>query len=131
MGLSSRYYLFADDGLYRMSNRVNSDLVNGELAFPQYAGTKQKVAIVVFQNEGRKPAKIFEVNGRYYSFDAVGNAAEAFHHEVREAMDNVHLLANVHLSWPDTEDKNSTVVDIGHDVRRERAMPNSANADGN
>jgi hypothetical protein len=65
MGLSSRYYLFADDGLYRMSNRVNSDLVNGELVFPQYAGTKQKVAIVVLQNEGRKPAKIFEVNGRY------------------------------------------------------------------
>jgi hypothetical protein len=31
-------------------------------------------------------------------------------------------LANVHLSWPDTEDKNSTGVDIGHDVRRERAM---------
>jgi hypothetical protein len=37
-------------------------------------------------------------------------------------MDNLHLLANVHLSWPDTEDKNSTIVDIGHDVMRERAM---------
>jgi hypothetical protein len=117
MGLSTRHYLFADDGLYRMSNRVNSGLVGGEFLLPQHAGTKQRVAIVVLQNEGRKPAKISEVEGRYYSFDADGNAAEAFHRDVT----NLPLSAGVHLLGLDT-DKDSTVVDIGSEVRRERFM---------
>jgi hypothetical protein len=117
MGLSSRHYLFADDGLYRMSSRVMSGLASGEYALPQYAGTKQRVAIIVLQNEGGKRAKIFEVHGRYYSFDAAGNAAEALRHEVREAP----LLANVRLPGLDT-DESSSVVDIGPEVRRERFM---------
>ena len=63
MSLSSRHYLFADDGLYRLSHRVTSGLVSGE-SLPQYAGTKQRVAIIVLRNEGKKPAKILEVQGR-------------------------------------------------------------------
>jgi hypothetical protein len=37
-------------------------------------------------------------------------------------MNDLHLLANVRHSWPDTENKDCTVVDIGHDARRERAL---------
>jgi hypothetical protein len=117
MGLSSRYYLFADDGLYRMSNRVASGLVSGELVLPQYAGTKQRVAIVVLQNEGKKPAKILEAQGRYYSFDPAGNAAEAFGRGVTDAMGSLPALANLRLS---DIDKSSTVVDIGSELTRER-----------
>jgi hypothetical protein len=112
MGLSSRHYLFADDGLYRMSNRVASGLISGELVLPQYAGTKQRVAIIVLQSDGKKPAKIFEVHGRYYSFDAAGKAAEAFGPGVTDAMGD-------DLS-PSGIDKSSTVVDIGSELWRQR-----------
>jgi hypothetical protein len=112
MGLSSRYYLFADDGLYRMSNRVTLALVRGGLVFPQYASTRQKVAIVILKSEDRKPAKIFEVNGRYYDFDAAGSAAEEFHRGVIDAMANLPLLAGIRLPGLDTG-TSSTVVDIG------------------
>jgi len=114
VGLSCRYYLFADDGMYRMSNRVNSGLVNGEYTLPQYAGTKQKLAIVVLQSVGKKPDKILEVHGRYYSFDAAGNAAEAFGRGVTDAMGN-------DLS-PSGIDKSSTVVDIEPELWRQRFM---------
>jgi hypothetical protein len=115
MGLSSRHYLFADDGLYRLSNRVMSGLA-GEYTLPQYAATNQKVAIVVLQNEGKKPLKILEVHGRYYSFDAPGNAAE----ELREAppLANSPLVDYV----LGADKRSSTVVDIGPEVRRGRFM---------
>jgi hypothetical protein len=84
---------------------------------PQYAGTKQRVAIIVLQNEGKKPAKILEIHGQYYSFDAAGNAAEAFGRGVRDAMGSLPALANLRLS---DIDKSSTVVDIGSELTRER-----------
>jgi hypothetical protein len=62
---------------------------------------------------GRKPLKILEVHGRYYSFDANGNAAEAFQREVRQSMDLLPGLGT---------DNGGTVVDIGPEVRRERFM---------
>jgi hypothetical protein len=77
MGRSWRYYLFADDGLYRVSNRVTTGLVRGELLLPQYAGTTQKAASVIVETENRTPVKILDANGSYYSFDATGSAAEA------------------------------------------------------
>jgi hypothetical protein len=71
------------------------------------------------QNRGRKPAKILEAHGRYYSFDADGKAAKAFHHAAREAGANLSLLAKIRLPGIG---KNSTVFDIGPVVRRERFM---------
>jgi hypothetical protein len=113
MGLSTRHYLFADDGLYRLSHRVMSGLDRGEYALPQYAGTRQRVASVTLQNENRTPVKILEASGSYYSFDANGNVdREALQHKVRQM---INLLPGA-LG----RDRTSTVVDIGHDVRRER-----------
>jgi hypothetical protein len=117
MGLSTRHYLFADDGLYRMSHRVTSGLLSGELLLPQYAGTGQKVAVIVLQSERKKPAKILESHGRYYRFDAAGNAAEAFGPGVRDAMGDLPHLVGIR---PSSTDKSGTVVDIGPDLRRER-----------
>jgi hypothetical protein len=54
--------------------------------------------------------------GRYYDFDAAGNAAEAL-----QTPANLPLLANEPFPGLDT-DKSSTVVDIGSGVRRERFM---------
>lgn len=44
MGLSIRFYLFAEECLQSISQRVMMGLIRGTDATPQYAGTEQKVA---------------------------------------------------------------------------------------
>ena len=39
---------------------------------PQYAGTKQKVADVILENEGKKPIRIERVQGSFLTFDEKG-----------------------------------------------------------
>jgi hypothetical protein len=51
MGLGVRFYLFAEGGLQRISQRLMDGLAHGKDAMPQFAGTKQKVA-----NGGARPA---------------------------------------------------------------------------
>jgi hypothetical protein len=41
--ISIRYYLWADDGPWRLPSRLHQDLIKWKVALPQYAGTKQKV----------------------------------------------------------------------------------------
>jgi len=72
MGLSIRFYLFADDGLQSISQRVMMGLVRGKDSMPQYAGTKQKVADVILESEGRKPIRIERAQGSYLTFDSKG-----------------------------------------------------------
>lgn len=72
MGLSIRFYLFAEDGLQSISQRVMMGLIRGKDAMPQYAGTRQKVADVILENEGRKPVRIERVQGSYLTFDDKG-----------------------------------------------------------
>ena len=38
-----RYYLWANDGPWRLPVRLHQDLIDRKVAFPQYAGTKQKI----------------------------------------------------------------------------------------
>lgn len=83
MGLSVRFYLFAEDGLLSISQRVMMGLIRGTDAMPQYAGTKQKVADVILENDGKKPIRIERVQGSYLTFDEKGQvhkdlAASAF-----------------------------------------------------
>ncbi|QOZ65965.1 hypothetical protein [Bradyrhizobium arachidis] len=72
MALSIRFYLFAEDGLKSISQRVMTSLIRGKDAMPQYAGTKQKVADVILENEGKKPVRIERVQGSYLTFDENG-----------------------------------------------------------
>ncbi|MBR1328718.1 MULTISPECIES: hypothetical protein [Bradyrhizobium] len=72
MGLSIRFYLFAEDGLLAISQRVMMGLIRGQDAMPQYAGTKQKVADVILENEGKKPLRIETVQGSFLTFDDKG-----------------------------------------------------------
>ena len=56
MSVSLRFYLFADDGLQRISQRVMEGLCHGRDAMPQFAKTKQRVANVVVELEnGNRP----------------------------------------------------------------------------
>jgi hypothetical protein len=48
-------YLFAEDGLKRISQRVMMGLVHGKDSMPQYAGTKQKVADIILEADNGKP----------------------------------------------------------------------------
>jgi hypothetical protein len=54
------------------------------------------------------------------SVDVRRRRAAAFHRGVRAAMDNLPDLVGIRLTWPDTD--KSSVVDIGSEVRRERAL---------
>ncbi|HEV2160267.1 hypothetical protein [Bradyrhizobium sp.] len=72
MGLSIRFYLFAEDGLQSISQRVMMGLIRGKDAMPQYASTKQKVADVILENEGKKPVRIERAQGSFLTFDEKG-----------------------------------------------------------
>lgn len=72
MGLAVRFYLFADDGLQRISQRLMNGLALGKDAMPQYAGTKQKVANVLIEIDDAKPIKIGRTDGVFLTFDENG-----------------------------------------------------------
>jgi hypothetical protein len=72
MGLAVRFYLFAEDGLQRMSHRLVQGLAHGKDAMPQYAGTKQKAADVLVEMDGGKPVKIVRADGSFLTFDEKG-----------------------------------------------------------
>ncbi|UPJ79093.1 hypothetical protein IVB16_30275 [Bradyrhizobium sp. 183] len=76
MALSVRFYLFAEDGLKRISQRVMMALVHAQDAMPQYAGTKQKVADVILEVEDGKPLRIQQAEGTFLRFDERGQVRE-------------------------------------------------------
>ena len=74
MGISSRHYLFLEDGsLRRVPRRVLHGLPFGLDAIPEFAGTRQRQADVVLENEGGKPVRILDVRGSFWIFDAEGS----------------------------------------------------------
>jgi hypothetical protein len=66
-----RYYLWADDGPWRLPVRLHQDLIDRKVAFPQYAGTKQKILEVfarwitrdTFSLKGRGSIDTFDADG--------------------------------------------------------------------
>jgi hypothetical protein len=47
-----RYYLWAADGPWRLPNQLHRDLIDREVALPQFADTKQKVLEVLSRRIG-------------------------------------------------------------------------------
>ena len=72
MGIGVRFYLFAEDGLQRISQRLMNGLASGKDAIPQLAGTKQKVANVILELDNAKPVRIDRADGTYLTFDKNG-----------------------------------------------------------
>jgi hypothetical protein len=68
MGLGMRFYLFAESGLLRISQRLMEGLAHGKDATPQFAGTRQKVANVLVQVADGKPIKIEKADGSFLTF---------------------------------------------------------------
>lgn len=69
--ISIRYYLWADDGPWRLPVRLHQDLIARKVALPQYAGTKQKILEVfarwitrdTFSLKGRGSICTFDTDG--------------------------------------------------------------------
>jgi hypothetical protein len=72
MGIEVRHYLFAEDGIKRLSRRLYERMVADTYAIPQYAGTRQKLAHIVLDTDNGKPSRITGVSGSYLQFDDAG-----------------------------------------------------------
>jgi hypothetical protein len=69
--ITIRYYLWADDGPWRITVQLHQDLFDRKVALPQYAGTKQKV-LEVFVRWITSDAFSLKGRGGIYTFDADG-----------------------------------------------------------
>jgi hypothetical protein len=115
MTVSIRFYIFADDGLQRISQRVMDGLVHGSDAMPQFAGTKQKVANVIVELEEGKPARITRADGNFLHFDAAGKVHESLINSGFEAMDTFDALERSKRIK-----SKSKVVDLSPKLNREK-----------
>jgi hypothetical protein len=66
-----RYYLWAVDGPWRLPNQLHYDLVDREMALPQFAGTKQKVLEVFARRVGVNTYSL-RGQGIIFAFDENG-----------------------------------------------------------
>lgn len=113
MSISIRFYLFAEDGLQRISQRVMEGLAHGQDAMPQFANTKQKIANVIIELENGKPARITRADGSYLYFDAAGKVHESLVRGGFEAMETFDALER-------SKRVKSKVVDLSPKINRER-----------
>lgn len=74
MGVGFRHYLFVDDAEpVRLSERVVVGLVHGRDALPQFAGTSQKILMVVLDVDGQKVNELVRAEGSVWLFDEGGD----------------------------------------------------------
>ncbi len=69
--ISIRYYLWADDGPWRLASRLHQDLIARKVALPQHAGTKQKI-LEVFARWITRDTFSLKGRGSICPFDADG-----------------------------------------------------------
>jgi hypothetical protein len=114
MTVSMRFYLFAPDGLQRISHRVMEGLCHGEDAMPQFANTKQRVANVTVEIEDGKPARILSATGIFLSFDGKGKVHESLQRGGLEAMETFEALERSQRIRP------SKVIDLSPKLKHEK-----------
>jgi hypothetical protein len=68
---SVRYYLWSGDKLRRIPNRLHYGLLDRVVAFPEFAGSRQK-AIEVFIRPLTSTTRAIQARGIVFSFDANG-----------------------------------------------------------
>jgi hypothetical protein len=114
MSVSVRFYLFADDGLQRISQRLMHGLALGNDAMPQYAGTRQKAADVIIEVENGKPVRIAKADGNFLTFDKKGQVHRDLQAGGMEAMETFAALQRAERK------PTSKVVDLGPKLKREK-----------
>jgi hypothetical protein len=115
MGLGVRFYLFAEGGLQRISQRLMDGLAYGKDAMPQFAGTKQKVANVLVEMDNAKPVKIEKADGSFLTFDENGQVHKDLIASGFAAMETYRALERAERN-PET----GTVVDLSPKLNREK-----------
>jgi hypothetical protein len=114
MSVSVRFYLFADDGLQRISQRLMQGLAHGNDAMPQYAGTRQKAADVIIEVENGKPVRIAKADGNFLTFDKKGQVHRDLRAGGMEAMETFAALERAERKPA------SKVVDLAPKLKREK-----------
>ena len=109
--LSIRHYLWADDQLWRLSQRLHADLVSGRAALVQFANTRQRV-IEVFVRRLRQTPLFVRARGLVYPFDAQG------HLDLHEQVEAVPLG----LEGREARRVGDNVFDAGPALRHRRWM---------
>ncbi|GJE49986.1 hypothetical protein GOFOIKOB_3027 [Methylobacterium tardum] len=73
MAITIRHFVFEEAGNLRsVPRRVCEGLWQGEDALPDYAGTRQRVAQIIVENDDGKPARILDAKGSFWQFDEAG-----------------------------------------------------------
>jgi hypothetical protein len=114
MTVTIRFYLFADDGLYRISHRLVTSLIHGTDAMPQYAGTKQKTADVYLEIDDGKPIKILRAEGSFLTFDEKGQVHRGLMTSGFAALETAGALKDLSGKPPDK------VVDLAPKLNRDK-----------
>ncbi|RWQ41871.1 MAG: hypothetical protein EOS21_11945 [Mesorhizobium sp.] len=110
--MSSRTYLFPTEGEpLTLSRRLVEGLVFGKDKLPQYAGTRQKIATVYLEMEGRKPVRITGAQGEYFVFDEKGDIRRGL---TRSAGDFMNA------AFP-TPDESDSVISLQPKLSKKRA----------
>jgi hypothetical protein len=82
-----RLYIFEISGaIKRVPRRTRDDLIFGYDGIPEYAGTRQKVAEVLVENENGKPVRILDAQGSYWLFDKEGRIDQDLQNRTFDAM---------------------------------------------
>jgi hypothetical protein len=115
MTISVRFYIFADTGLQRVSQRAMEGLAQGQDAMPQFAGTKQKIANVIVELEEGKPARITKADGSFLHFNAAGKVHKSLVNSGFEAMETFEALERSKRIK-----SKSKVVDLSPKLNREK-----------
>jgi hypothetical protein len=114
MTVTLRHYLFADDGLHRLSKRVLEGLINGTDALPQHAGTKQRTVEVMLKNDDGFPVEILETRGSYLEFDGGGKI------DRRDLALVAFEALRTHDAVKESRRSEKTVVDLGPSIERQQ-----------
>lgn len=111
--MSSRTYLFPTEGEpLTLSRRLVEGLVFGKDMLPQYAGTRQKIATVYLEMEGRKPVRITGAQGEYFVFDQKGDIRRGL---TRSAGDFMNA------AFPTPPNESGSVVSLQPKLSKKRA----------
>jgi hypothetical protein len=86
-----RYYLWTEEGVWRLPSRLHAELASGRAALRKFANSRQRIVEAYIRQFGRQPLLV-KARGVYYSFDAqghldVGSAAEVMANALDRAED--------------------------------------------
>jgi hypothetical protein len=88
MATRVRQYILEESGaIKRVPQRLVDALVFGKDAILEYAGTRQRVAQIVIENENGKPVRILGAKGTYWIFDDKGQIDAGLRQSASVAME--------------------------------------------